>query len=53
MYKLNNCINGVVVRVLQSIVVDRGFEPAQIKRNIIELLFTVSPQMFYYCILYL
>jgi hypothetical protein len=27
MYKLNNCIDCVVVRVLQSILVDRGFEP--------------------------
>jgi hypothetical protein len=25
-YKLNNCIAGVVDRVLNSIVVDRGFE---------------------------
>jgi hypothetical protein len=27
MHKLNDCIDGVVDRVLQSIVVDRGFEP--------------------------
>ena len=27
MYKLNSCIDGVVVRVLQPIVVDHGFEP--------------------------
>jgi hypothetical protein len=27
MCKLNNCIDGVVVRVIQSIVVDRGFVP--------------------------
>ena len=47
MYKLNNCINGVVVRVLQSIVVDReivGSSPGLIKPKIIELIFTTSPQ---------
>jgi hypothetical protein len=38
-----NCIGGVVVNVLTSNVVDRGFSPDQVKPKII-MVFVVSPQ---------
>jgi hypothetical protein len=37
-----NCIGGVVVNVLTSNVVDRGFSPDQVKPKII-MVFVVSP----------
>jgi hypothetical protein len=36
-------IGGIVVRVLVSSVVDRGFEPDQVKPKTIKLVFVASP----------
>ena len=37
-----NCIGGVMVSVLASSVVDRGFEPDQVKPNTMKLVFVAS-----------
>ena len=39
----HNSIGGVMVSVLASIVVDRGFEPDRVKQRTIILVFVASP----------
>ena len=38
-----NCIGGVMVSVLASSAVDRGFEPGQVKPKTIKLVCVASP----------